>query len=82
MFILLITAAVNAPSLRFEKNGILSCKKKNNSEENICRKIFFYRNDFIVYPKQYSKIVIEVKYYACPTSELNGWVIFVGKKSI
>jgi hypothetical protein len=34
-----------------------------------------------VYPTQYSKIVIEVKYCACPTSELNGWVIFVGKKS-
>jgi len=74
MFILLITAAVNAPSLRFEKNGILSCKT-NNSEENICRKIFFFKtNDFIVYPTQYSKIVIEVKYCACPTSELNGWV--------
>jgi hypothetical protein len=27
-----------------------------------------------VYPTQYSKIVIEVKYYACPTSEFNGWV--------
>ena len=40
MFILLITAAVNAPSLRFEKNGILSCKK-NNSEEIIYRNIFF-----------------------------------------
>ena len=35
----------------------------------------------MVYPTQYSKIVIEVKYCACPTSELNGWVIFVGKKS-
>ena len=34
-----------------------------------------------MYPTQYSKIVIEVKYCACPTSELNGWVIFVGKKS-
>ena len=34
----------------------------------------------MVYPTQYSKIVIEVKYCACPTSELNGWVIFVGKK--
>ena len=35
----------------------------------------------MVYPTQYSKIVIEVKYCACPTSELNEWVIFVGKKS-
>ena len=35
----------------------------------------------MVYPTQYSKIVIEVKYCACPTSEFNGWVIFVGKKS-
>ena len=35
----------------------------------------------MMYPTQYSKIVIEVKYYACPTSELNGWVIFVGKES-
>ena len=35
----------------------------------------------MVYPTQYSKIVIEVKYCACPTSELNGWVIFVGKES-
>ena len=35
--------------------------KKNNSEENICRKIFFLRNDFIVYPTQYSKIVIRSK---------------------
>lgn len=35
----------------------------------------------MVYPTQYSKIVIEVKYCACPTSELNGWVIFAGKKS-
>jgi hypothetical protein len=34
-----------------------------------------------VYPTQYSKIVIEVTYCACPTSEFNGWVIFVGKKS-
>ena len=34
-----------------------------------------------MYPTQYSKIVIEVKYCACPTSVLNGWVIFVGKKS-
>ena len=34
-----------------------------------------------MYPTQYSKIVIEVKYCACPTSELNGWVIFFGKKS-
>ena len=33
-----------------------------------------------MYPTQYSEIVIEVKYCACPTSELNGWVIFVGKK--
>ena len=35
----------------------------------------------MVYPTQYSKIVIEVKYCACPTSELNEWVIFVGKKA-
>ena len=35
----------------------------------------------MVYPTQYSKIVIEVKYCAGPTSELNGWVICVGKKS-
>ena len=34
----------------------------------------------MVYPTQYSQIVIEVKYCACPTSELNGWVIFVGKE--
>ena len=35
----------------------------------------------MVYPTQYSKIVIEVKYCACPTSELNGCVLFVGKMS-
>ena len=34
-----------------------------------------------MYPTQYSKIVIEVIYCVCPTSELNGWVIFAGKKS-
>ena len=34
-----------------------------------------------MYPTQCSIIVIEVKYCDCPTSELNGWVIFVGKKS-
>ena len=50
------------------------------------RKIFVVRfkkkiNHFIVYPTQYSKIVIEVIYCVCPTSELNGWVIFAGKKS-
>jgi hypothetical protein len=33
-----------------------------------------------VYPTQYSKIVIEVKYCACPTSELNGWVILGGRR--
>ena len=27
-----------------------------------------------MYPTQYSKIVIKVKYCACPTSELNRWV--------
>ena len=35
----------------------------------------------MVYPTQYSKIVIEVKYCACPTSELKGCVLFVGKMS-
>ena len=59
---------------------VSSVVKKNNSEENIYRNIFF-KEMTMVYPTQYSKIVIEVKYCACPTSEFNGWVIFVGKKS-
>jgi hypothetical protein len=44
MFILLITAAVNAPSLRLEENGILSCKKKIT-----VRKIFVDINKLSIY---------------------------------
>ena len=41
MFILLITAAVNAPSLRFDKNDILSCKKKITARKIFVVRFFF-----------------------------------------